>query len=96
MLECKDPSSSPSGLMYQSPSPRKIFSSRIILTMMQWSYPVSSSVGDRYPPGPLEGEKASRGATGQLPRKAFPSWAGQEVLAEWADLRWQWTQAQTI
>jgi hypothetical protein len=32
----------PSGLIYQSPSPRKIFSSRIILTMMQWPYLVSS------------------------------------------------------
>jgi hypothetical protein len=31
-LECKDPSSSPSGIIYQSPSPRKTFSSRIILT----------------------------------------------------------------
>jgi hypothetical protein len=27
------------------------------------------------PPGPLESEKASRGVTGQLPRKAIPSWA---------------------
>jgi hypothetical protein len=42
MLECKDPSSSPSGLIYQSPSPMKIFSSRVILTMVQWSYLVSS------------------------------------------------------
>jgi hypothetical protein len=42
MLECRDPSSSPSGLIYQSPSPRKTFSSRIILTMMQWLYLVSS------------------------------------------------------
>jgi hypothetical protein len=37
MLECKDPSSSPSGLIYQSPSPRRSFSSRIIPTTMQWS-----------------------------------------------------------
>jgi hypothetical protein len=28
---------------------------------------------------------ASSGATGQLPRKAFPSWAGLELLAEWAE-----------
>jgi hypothetical protein len=32
-------------------------------------------VGDRYPPGPLEGEKASRKALGPLFRKATPSWA---------------------
>jgi hypothetical protein len=30
-------------------------------------------VGDRYPPGPLEGKKASREALGLLPRKAIPS-----------------------
>ena len=54
------------------------------------------AVGDRYPPGPLEGEKASCEATGQLPRKAIPSWAGLELLAEWADLRRQRIQAQTI
>jgi hypothetical protein len=42
MLESKDPSSSPSGLIYQSPSPRKTFSSRIILTTMQWLYLISS------------------------------------------------------
>jgi hypothetical protein len=53
-------------------------------------------VGDRYPPDPLEGEKASRGTTGHLPHKAIPSWAGLELLAEWADLRRQRTQAQTI
>jgi hypothetical protein len=53
-------------------------------------------VGDRYPPGPLEGEKDSRGATGQLPYKAIPSWAELELVAEWADRRRQRTQAQTI
>jgi hypothetical protein len=53
-------------------------------------------VGDRYLPGRLEGEKASRGATGQLPRKAIPSWAGLQLLVEWTDLRGQRTQAQTI
>jgi hypothetical protein len=53
-------------------------------------------VGDRYPPGPLEGKKASRGASGQLPRKAIPSWVGLELLAEWANLRRQQTQAQAI
>jgi hypothetical protein len=51
-------------------------------------------VGDRYPPGPLEGKKASRGALGQLPRKAIPSWVGSELLAEWADPRKKQTQAQ--
>jgi hypothetical protein len=44
-------------------------------------------VGDRYPPGPLEGKKASRGALGQLPRKVIPSWDRIELLAEWADPR---------
>jgi hypothetical protein len=53
-------------------------------------------VGDRYPPGPLEGKKVSRGASGQLPRKAIASWAGLELLAEWVDLRRQQTQAQAI
>jgi hypothetical protein len=37
MLGCKDPSSSPSGLTFLLPSLRKTFSSRIILTTMQWS-----------------------------------------------------------
>jgi hypothetical protein len=32
-------------------------------------------VGDRYPPGPLEGKKATRRAPGPLFRKAIPSWA---------------------
>jgi hypothetical protein len=32
-------------------------------------------MGDRYPPGPLEGKKASRKAPGPLLRKAIPSWA---------------------
>jgi hypothetical protein len=42
MLGCKDPSSDPSGLTSQLPSPRKTFSSRIILIMMSWLYLVSS------------------------------------------------------
>jgi hypothetical protein len=42
MLGCRDPSSNPSGLTSQSPSPRKIFSSKTILTMMPWLYLVSS------------------------------------------------------
>jgi hypothetical protein len=42
MLGCRDPSSDPSGPISQSPSPRKIFSSKTILTMMLWFYLVSS------------------------------------------------------
>jgi hypothetical protein len=41
-LECRDPSSSQNGPISQSPSPRRTFSSRITLTMMLWSYLVSS------------------------------------------------------
>jgi hypothetical protein len=33
-------------------------------------------VGDRYPSGPLEGERPLHGATDQLPRKAVSLWAG--------------------
>jgi hypothetical protein len=36
---------------------------------------VVHAVGDRYPPGPLEGKKASQKASGPLFRKAIPSWA---------------------
>jgi hypothetical protein len=32
---------------------------------------------DRYPPGPLEGKKASREALGLLSREAIPSWSGR-------------------
>jgi hypothetical protein len=42
MLGCRDPSSSQDGPTSQSPSPRRTFSSRITLTMMLWSYLVSS------------------------------------------------------
>jgi hypothetical protein len=42
MLGCRDPSSSPNGPTSQSPSPRRTFSSKITLTMMLWSYFVSS------------------------------------------------------
>jgi hypothetical protein len=45
----------------------------------------SPRVGDGYPPGPLEGKKASRKALGLLSRKAVPSWARGELLAEWVD-----------
>jgi hypothetical protein len=44
-------------------------------------------VGDGYPPGPLEGKKASRKALGLLSRKVVPSWARGELLVEWADTR---------
>jgi hypothetical protein len=37
MLGCRDPSSSQNGPTSQSPSPRRTFSSRIILIMMLWS-----------------------------------------------------------
>jgi hypothetical protein len=50
-------------------------------------------VGDRYPPGPLEGYKSSRTALGLLSRKAVPSWARVELLAEWADVGNEQTQA---
>ena len=39
---CKDSSSNPSGLTFQFPFPKKIFSLKIILTMMPWLYLVSS------------------------------------------------------
>jgi hypothetical protein len=42
----------------------------------------ASCVGDRYPPGPLEGKRTSRGVSGQLPRKAIPSWAGAKATSE--------------
>jgi hypothetical protein len=32
-------------------------------------------VGDRYPPGPLEGQKTSRKDLGPIVRKVIPSWA---------------------
>jgi hypothetical protein len=50
-------------------------------------------VGDRYPPGPVEGKKASRKALGLLSRKATPSWARGEPLVEWADARKKQTRA---
>jgi hypothetical protein len=53
-------------------------------------------VGDRYPPGPLEGKKASRKALGLLSRKAIPSWARGELLVEWADAKKKQTQAQAV
>jgi hypothetical protein len=42
MLGCRDSSSSQNGPTSQSPSPRRTFSSKITLTMMLWSYLVSS------------------------------------------------------
>ena len=50
-------------------------------------------MGDRYPSGPLEGEKASQKALGLLSRKATPSWARGEPLEEWADARKKQTRA---
>jgi hypothetical protein len=51
-------------------------------------------VGDKYPPCPLEGKKASREALGLLSHKTIPSWARGELLVEWADARKRQTQAQ--
>jgi hypothetical protein len=42
MSECRDPSSSQDGLTFQLPSPKRIFSSRISLTMMLWLFLVLS------------------------------------------------------
>jgi hypothetical protein len=42
MLGCRDPSSSQNGPTSQSSSPMRTFSSKISLTMMLWSYLVSS------------------------------------------------------
>jgi hypothetical protein len=52
------------------------------------------SVGDGYPPGPLEGKKASRKASSLLTHEAVPSWARGELLAEWADTGNEHTRAQ--
>jgi hypothetical protein len=41
MLGCRDPSSSQNGPIFQSPSPRRTFSSKITLIMMLWSYLLS-------------------------------------------------------
>ena len=43
-------------------------------------------MGDRYPPGPLEGRKASQEDLGPLSREAILSWARGGLLAEWADV----------
>jgi hypothetical protein len=51
-------------------------------------------VGEKYPPGPLEGKKASQVALGLLSRKAIPLWARGGLLAEWADVRRKQVQAQ--
>jgi hypothetical protein len=40
-------------------------------------------VGDRYPPGPLEGLKASRKALGLLFLEIILLWARAELQAEW-------------
>jgi hypothetical protein len=53
-------------------------------------------VGDGYPPGQLEGKKASGKALGLLSRKAIPSWARGELLAEWADAGNEQTRARRL
>jgi hypothetical protein len=50
-------------------------------------------MGDRYPPSPLEGKKASRKALGLLSCNATPLWARGEPLVEWADARRKQTRA---
>jgi hypothetical protein len=40
------------------------------------------TVGDRYPPGPLEGQKTSRKALGPIVRKVIPSWAWGGTFGE--------------
>jgi hypothetical protein len=49
-------------------------------------------VGDKYPSGPLEGERPLHGATSQLLRKVVSSWAGQRPQVKWVDLRRQWSR----
>jgi hypothetical protein len=63
------------------------FGCTTVQTGYAYAEPTVTHVGYRYPLGSLEGKKASRGASGQLPRKAIPSWVGLELLAEWANLR---------
>jgi hypothetical protein len=46
------------------------------------------SVGDGYPPGPLEEKKASRKAPGPLFRKAIPSWARRSFQQNGSTQRW--------
>jgi hypothetical protein len=53
-------------------------------------------VGDIYPSAPLEDERSLHEATGQFPRKAISSWAGQRLRVQWTDPRRQWTQAQIV
>jgi hypothetical protein len=38
--------------------------------------------GDRYPPGPLEGQKTSRKALGPIVHKVIPSWAWGGTFGE--------------
>jgi hypothetical protein len=56
--------------------------------------PSIGNCGGRISPSPLEGKKASRKALGLLSRKAVPSWARGELLAEWADTGNEQTRAQ--
>jgi hypothetical protein len=56
----------------------------------------ANGVGDRYPPGLLEGERPLHGATDQLPRKVVSSWAKQRPQVKWADPRRQWARARIV
>ena len=53
-------------------------------------------VGDRYPPGPLEGERPLHGATDQLPRKVVSSWAGKRQQVKWVDPRRRWARTRIV
>jgi hypothetical protein len=53
-------------------------------------------VGDRYPPGPLEGERPLHGATDQLPHKVVSSWAGHRLHVKWTGPRGQWAHARIV
>jgi hypothetical protein len=53
-------------------------------------------VGDRYPLGPLEGERPLHGSTDQLPHKVISSWVGQRLQVKWANPRKQWAHAQIV
>jgi hypothetical protein len=58
-------------------------------TLLTWSM-----CGVQISPGSTRSQEGLARALGQLPRKAIPSWAGLELLAEWADTRKKQTQIQ--
>jgi hypothetical protein len=56
--------------------------SRNCEALMNYNIYMFTTVRDRYPPGPLEGERSLHGAIDQLPRKAVSSWAEQRLQVE--------------